>query len=147
MAQAARQYSRNDYDQPNLRVVNKKRKKKSNKGWVVAVTFIIILLGVVIYRYNHIVQLNHMVSDLKKDYYATVDQNTQLKVFIEQNLDLNNIKDRAIRDLKMQKPGLNQKVPVSVPVQDLSIATPDAAKNNQGDILSFLSNTIKAVFG
>jgi len=147
MAQEARKYSRNDYYKPDLKVVNKKEKKKSKKGWVIAVTFIIILLGVVIYRYNHIVQLNHMVSDLKKDYYTTVDENTQLKVFIEQNLDLNNIKDRAIRDLKMQKPGLNQKVPVSVPVQDLSIATPDAAKNNQVDILSFLSNTIKAVFG
>jgi len=135
---------------PDLKVHQKEvlvQTKKISLPWIVTVIAVVLLVGLVMYRYNSMLQLDYKLTDEKKQYYAMVDQNTQMKVFIEKNLDLNHIKSKAIYELNMQKPGANQKVPVSVPVQDLSVATPAAESTPDSSIFSFFANTLKAVFG
>jgi len=135
---------------PNLKVHKNEYKRQTKKlsiGWVVAVSFIALLLGLVLYRYNYIVELNFKVAEAKSKYYAMVDDNTQMRVFIEKNLDLSKIKSKATNDLKMQKPGQNQKIAVSVPVKDFSVASSDASVNGGGDFFSFIAEKLKAIVG
>ena len=120
--------SKREYDeyQPNLRLQKQKKIKKSKKHntiWVVSVFTIALLVGLIIYRYSNIVELNFKMAAAKKNYNVMLDENTKLKLFIEKNLDLDKIQLKAEGILKMQKPSPDQKVAVSVPVKDFSVST------------------------
>ena len=129
--------------------LHKEIKKKSSKKMIVttfiAVILISVLMGLIIYRSNSIIQTNYVLSEQKRNLEKLVDENTQMKVYIEKNLDLNKVKNSAINDLGMQKPTKDQLAGISVPSEDIVLVN-ELPKQDES-IFTSIGNFFKSIFG
>ncbi len=82
------------------------------------VTLILILSLVVLYRYSTITELNYCVDKYEKEYKQIKNENSIIKVRIENSTDLQTLRDIAENKLGMQKPDKCQIVYVKVPKND-----------------------------
>ncbi|MCX7710933.1 MAG: cell division protein FtsL [Clostridia bacterium] len=91
-------------------------KEKAKMVWTILVVFAMCLA--VMYRYAMITEMNYNVYKQSKVYNDLRNENSNIKVQIEKQLDLNNIREIAEKKLGMQKPDKHQRIYVKVPKYD-----------------------------
>ncbi len=112
-----------DYDvyQEN-KVLRKKRIQRSNSKakfkFVCTILLAFSMLFVIMYRYAAITELNYNVYKLNKQYTDIKNENSSIRVSIEKQLDLDNIRQIAESRLGMQKPDKFQVAYVKVEKHD-----------------------------
>ncbi len=97
--------------------VSKKEKIKTTKriGLVIAIFIVLLTIS---YRNSQINENFNQVQNLKKELSSLEKENEQLKVNIENSVNLNNIEQAAKEKLGMQKLTNKQAVYVSLPKKD-----------------------------
>ena len=97
--------------------VSKKEKIKTTKriGLVIAIFIVLLTIS---YRNSQINENFNQVQNLKKELSSLDKENEQLKVNIENSVNLNNIEQAAKEKLGMQKLTNKQAVYVSLPKKD-----------------------------
>ena len=134
MAQARYQYGTSprkmepDYDRQTKRVPKKgnlkvvkdlpKQQRKRHIKMTVTVAGLFLLLLTISCRNSQIDKQFNQIQDQKKQLAALQKENEQLKVSIENSLNLNNIEKVAKEELGMQKLSNKQTVYVTLPKKD-----------------------------
>ena len=101
----------------------KKKSKQNNNLKLKAVGLILIIFAacfVIIFRYVAITELSYKIDSLDKKYAEIQNEDTRLKVQINEQTDLQKIKDIAETKLGMIKPDKSQIVCVNVPRSDFT---------------------------
>lgn len=110
----------NIYEENEL--LKAKRRQKANNVAKIKIVFAVIIgftsFFVLIYRYNYITGMNYDLHKMDKQYNEIRNENSRLKVEIEQKLDLQTLKETAEKRLEMQKPDKYQTIRVNVPKTD-----------------------------
>lgn len=97
--------------------ISKEQKKRQTKLTLVVVGIFILLLTIS-YRNSQINEKFNQVQTLKKELSSLQKENEQLKVSIENSLNLNTIEKQAKEKLGMQKLTNKQTVYVTLPKKD-----------------------------
>lgn len=99
-----------------VRVPKEQRKKQARVTlWVVGIFIILLTIS---YRNSIINEKFNSVQNLKKELATVQKENEQLKVGIENSLNLNNIEKIAKEKLGMQKLTNNQTIYITLPKKD-----------------------------
>lgn len=99
-----------------VRVPKEQRKKQARVTlWVVGIFIILLTIS---YRNSIINEKFNSVQNLKKELATVQKENDQLKVGIENSLNLNNIEKIAKEKLGMQKLTNNQTIYITLPKKD-----------------------------
>lgn len=105
-------------DLPKLDVNALKKQKKKQAKMTILVVMIFAVLLTISYRNSQINEKFNEVQKLKKELSAIQKENEQLKVSIENSLNLNTIEKLAKEKLGMQKLTNKQTVYVTLPKKD-----------------------------
>ena len=105
-----------DLPRKNIEISKEQRKRQTKLTLVVIGIFILLLT--ISYRNSQINEKFNNVQTLKKELSAIQKENEQLKVSIENSLNLNTIEKLAKEKLGMQKLTNKQTVYVSLPKKD-----------------------------
>lgn len=100
---------------------NKKQVKRKIKPKAKAIVYVAIgftILFAICYRNSLITESFNKKEELKKNLSAIEKENEQLKINIENSLNLNNVEQSAKEMLGMQKLDNSQKVYISLPKRD-----------------------------
>lgn len=100
---------------------NKKQVKRKIKPKAKIVVYVVIgftILFAICYRNSLITESFNKKEELKKNLSAIEKENEQLKINIENSLNLNNVEQSAKEMLGMQKLDNSQKVYISLPKRD-----------------------------
>lgn len=116
--QAKRKKLRVVEDLPRQDIHLSKEQKKRQTKLTLVVIGIFILLLTISYRNSQINERFSEVQSLKKELSSLQKENEQLKVSIENNINLNTIEKQAKEKLGMQKLTNRQTVYVSLPKKD-----------------------------
>lgn len=110
-------------------VLRKKKVQRSNNKekikMILTTVVLFCMCFVVMYRYAIITEMNYNVYKQNQKYNDIKNENSNLKVQIEKELNLNNIKEIAEKELGMQKPDRYQKSYVKVPKYDYTRVAED----------------------
>ena len=98
-------------------VISKEQRKRQTKLTLVVIGIFILLLTIS-YRNSQINEKFNNVQTLKKELSAIQKENEQLKVSIENSLNLNTIEKQAKEKLGMQKLTSKQTIYVTLPKKD-----------------------------
>lgn len=101
---------------PNVNISKDEKKKMTKRIGIVLAIFAVLLT--ISYRNSQINEKFNQVQSLKKELSSIEKENEQLKVNIENSLNLNNIEQAAKEKLGMQKLTNKQTVYVSLPKKD-----------------------------
>lgn len=108
----------------NNEVLKAKKKQKSYTKSKIRMTLAILAVFaacfVVIYRYALITELSYNIDKANKAYTQIKNADTTLKIAIDQEMDLNKIREIAETKLGMKKPDRYQIVCVNVPKSDFT---------------------------
>ena len=124
----------------NLRVVKElprqdvklsKEQKTRQRNLTLLVIGIFVLLLTISYRNSQINEKFTEVQNLKKELSSLEKENEQLKVSIENSLNLNNIEKQAKEKLGMQKLTNKQTIYVTLPKKDYVEAATEEVQENQ----------------
>lgn len=111
------------------KVLRAKKVHRSNAKEKVKMVFSIALVFsicfVMMYRYSLITEMNFNVYKQNQKYNDIRNENSNLKVQIEKQLNLNNIREKAEKKLGMQKPDKYQITYVKVPKYDFTRVADD----------------------
>ena len=131
-----------DYEKPKVKKENKKRlkvvenlprqeiklskkqKEKRRKLMFYVIAIFIVLLAIS-YRNSQINETFNKVQTLKKELSSIEKENEQLKVNIENSLNLSNIEQQAKEKLGMQKLSSNQTIYINLPKKDYVETAPE----------------------
>jgi cell division protein FtsL len=109
------------------RVLRQKKNQRSNNKaklkMFLNVFFVFLLGAVIVMRYAMITELSYNLDKENKKYNNIVNENSRLKVQIEKNMNLAQVKEVAESRLGMQKPDKYQLVYVDVPRNDFSLVS------------------------
>lgn len=105
-----------DLPRQDIKVSKEQKKKHEKAALIVAIIFILLLT--ISYRNSKINEKFSEVQSLKKEFASLQKENEQLKVNIENGLNLNNIEKLAKEKLGMQKLTNKQTLYVSLPKKD-----------------------------
>ena len=144
---------RNPYQKKKSSTRNKKNIKNNNKTKVeqkikvvlyVALSFSI--LFAICYRNSLITESFNKKEELKKSLSAMEKENEQLRINIENSLNLNNVEQAAKEKLGMQKLDNSQKVYISLPKKDyVEPVEEDLIKIEEENIFTKIVNNIKYI--
>lgn len=116
------------------KVLSEKKKRRVNNKLKIKVLFafmvVFALCGFLMYRYALITDLNYKINTRMNALTEIKNENTWLKVKIEEDLDLQKIQKFAEENLGMQKPDKSQCTFVKVPRSDFTTAS----NKNEGGI-------------
>ena len=104
-------------------------KRRKNIALIVAAIFVVLLT--VSYRNSQINEKFNEVQKLKKELSSIQKENEQLKVNIENSLNLNNVEKIAKEKLGMQKLTNRQTLYVSLPKRDYVEAATEEVKKEE----------------
>ncbi|HOJ10800.1 MAG TPA: cell division protein FtsL [Clostridiales bacterium] len=114
------------------KVLKEKKQYKANnaiKLKMVASILLAFLIGfAVMYRYALIADMNYKISNMERQYEKLKNENSRLKVAIENETNLSRISEIAQNELGMQKPDKYQIVHIRVPKTSYTVIS-DAYKN------------------
>ena len=131
-----------DYEKPKVKKENKKRlkvvenlprqeiklskkqKEKRRKLMFYVIAIFIVLLAIS-YRNSQMNESFNKVQTLKKELSSIEKENEQLKVNIENSLNLSNIEQQAKEKLGMQKLSSNQTIYINLPKKDYVETAPE----------------------
>lgn len=151
---SARKIQHNQYGQHDQydvyeknRVLKEKRKYRSNRFVKIKVVLSVLLVSVIgftaIYRYALITDLNYKINKLKVEHKELVNDNLRLRIAIEKNTDLAEIKSVAENRLSMQKPDKYQIIYIRIPKDNFTVAS-DTYKNKEEN-RQFLTSILNKV--
>lgn len=144
---AARQLEYDVYKENE--VLKAKKRYKSNrkiKLKLVATIICVLLAGLaVMWRYAIITQMSYEISQKEKDYKELRNENALLKVQIETETDLTEIKELAENSLGMQTPDKSQIVYMKVPRNDYTVIMKTQGEEEGGG--NFFNVSVKKVAG
>lgn len=103
-------------------IKNKKRYRRNNSKLIFTISLFTMMLGLVVYRYSYVTELNYSLESAKVELNEITNKNSLLKVDIEKGLNLNAIRKEAKNKFKMHSPKENQKVYVRIHREDISVA-------------------------
>ena len=118
-------------DLPRQEVKMTKEQKKRRKSIALIVVAIFVVLLTVSYRNSQINEKFSQVQKLKKELSSIQKENEQLKVNIENSLNLNNVEKIAKEKLGMQKLTNRQTLYVSLPKRDYVEAATEEVKKEE----------------
>ena len=129
----------------NTKKPSKQQKNKYNYKPVVYIGLAFVMLFTISYRYSLINEEYNSKENIKSKVSAVQKENEQLKVSIENSLNLNNIEKIAREKLGMQKLDNSQKVYVSLPKKDYVEPAVEQIKTDDEDVSLFekIMNFIK----
>ena len=117
--------------------------KKKHKKAAVFVALIFVMLLTISYRNSQINEKFNEVQSLKKELSSLEKENQQLKVNIENGLNLNNIEKLAKEKLGMQKLTNKQTLYISLPKKDyVEAATEEVVIENEKSWFEQFTNKI-----
>lgn len=124
--------------------ISKKQKRKQAKLTLVVIGIFIILLTIS-YRNSQINERFKQVQNLKKELSSLEKENEQLKVSIENSLNLNTVEKLAKEKLGMQKLTNKQTIYVTLPKRDYVVpATEEKVIEKEED--NWLKRIINQIF-
>lgn len=117
---AVRKFDDDIYKENELlrRKMEEKQHNKEKKKIMLHVFFCCALALVMMYRYCLLTEMNYNMSKQCKEYESVKNSNIALRVSIEKEENLSNIKEQARSRLGMQLVNKNQIVYVKVPMND-----------------------------
>lgn len=133
---AARQLSYDVYEQNSVLKAKKqyKNNRKTKLKLVLSVLAVLFAALAVMYRFALITQLSYNINQNEITYNDLRNKNSLLKVQIEAQTDLTEIKEIAETRLGMQKPDKSQVVYIKVPRNDYTVVmTPRNGTPGSGD--------------
>lgn len=120
-----KQKSNNNHRKLEVRTTEKKSETSVSKSEKIKITkrigMVLIIFAVLLtisYRNSQINEQFNQVQNLKKELSSIEKENEQLKVNIENSININNIEQAAKEKLGMQKSSSKQTVYVSLPKKD-----------------------------
>ena len=130
-------------DMPRQDVKLSSAQKERQVKLTLIVIGIFILLLTISYRNSQINEKFTEIQSLKKELSATQKENEQMKVNIENNLNLNTIEKMAKEKLGMQKLTNRQTVYINLPKKDyVEPASEKIVKNNNENWFKKLTNKL-----
>lgn len=105
-----------DVPRQNIKITQEQKKQRKKIALIVAAVFVVLLT--VSYRNSQINEKFSQLQSLKKELSSLQKENEQLKVNIENSLNLNNVEKIAKEKLGMQKLTNKQTLYVSLPKKD-----------------------------
>jgi cell division protein FtsL len=147
-----KQKNTNNQRKLEVRTTEKEQKTSISKFEKIKITkrigLVLVIFAVLLtisYRNSQINESFNQVQSLKKELASVEKENEQLKVNIENSLNLNNIEQAAKEKLGMQKLSNKQTVYVSLPKKDyIESATEEVSIDNTQNwfekILSYITN-------
>ncbi len=131
-------------DRPRQEVKITKKQKDRRKKLTIMVAVIFLLLLTISYRNSQINEKFSEVQNLKKELSSIQKENEQLKVNIENGLNLNNIEKLAKEKLGMQKLTNRQTLYVSLPKKDYVEPASEEVKKEENK--NWLEKIIDSIF-
>ena len=121
-----------DLPKQDVKISNKQKKKQIQITFVVIGMFVLLLT--ISYRNSQINEKFNQVQNLKRELSSLQKENEQLKVSIENSLNLTTIEKLAKEKLGMQKITNKQTVYVTLPKKDhIESASEEVVKEKQGN--------------
>ncbi len=117
--------------------------KRKNAKHILEIGIVFILLLTISYRYALINSRFSQKESLKASLAELQKQNAQLKVSIEQGMNINNIEQAAKEKLGMQKLDNNQKVYITLPKKDYVESSVNSENNEEESWWQKLIKTLK----
>ena len=118
-----------DLPRQEVKMTKEQIKRKKNIALIVVAIFVVLLT--VSYRNSQINEKFSQVQKLKKELSSIQKENEQLKVNIENSLNLNNVEKIAKEKLGMQKLTNRQTLYVSLPKRDYVEAATEEVKKEE----------------
>ena len=117
---AARKLNYDIYEDNELlkRKMKEKQDNKEKRNILLHVFFCCTLALLMMYRYSLLTEMNYNIGSKYKEYEKIKNSNIELRVSIEKEENLSNIKEQARIRLGMQTVNKNQVVYVKVPTSD-----------------------------
>lgn len=142
----ARKLQYNVYEE-NTVLKAKKRYKNNRKvklKLVLSIVAVLIAGLTVTYRFAAITQISYNIIKSEKTYNDLRNENSILRVQVETETDLTDIKEMAETRLGMQKPDKSQVVYIKVPRNDYTVVvkTQDEAGGDNGNMLKVFINKV-----
>ena len=129
-------------------VLKEKKKYRANRlikvKMVVGILLLFSLGLIVMYRYALIAEINFKISSKEKQYEELKNENSRLKVAIENETNLSKITQVAQNELGMQKPDKYQIVYIEVPKTSFTV-TSEQYKDNAGKASTFLAELVNKI--
>jgi len=129
-------------------VLKEKKKYRANRlikvKMVVGILLLFSLGLIVMYRYALIAEINSKISSKEKQYEELKNENSRLKVAIENETNLSKITQVAQNELGMQKPDKYQIVYIEVPKTSFTV-TSEQYKDNDGKASTFLAELVNKI--
>lgn len=141
-----------EYDiyEENEILKRKRQEKQANreKRKILMHMFVCCVLAlIVMYRYSLLTELNYDIGKKYKEYENIKNSNIALRVSIEKEQNLSNIKDQARNRLGMRTINKNQVVYVKVPTSDfVKYEESDKEKSGIAKIISHKVQSLKKYF-
>lgn len=124
-------------------------KVKANNAIRLKTMGVVILIFVscliIMYRYALITEINYNLGKLEQRYNEIKNENTRIKIAIEEETDLTRIKKIAEEKLGMQKPDRYQIVYINVPKRDFTKVT--KANDEKMMLNDYLLAALKKIAG
>lgn len=118
-----------DLPRQEVKMTKEQIKRRKNIALIVVAIFVVLLT--VSYRNSQINEKFSQVQKLKKELSSIQKENEQLKVNIENSLNLNNVEKIAKEKLGMQKLTNRQTLYVSLPKKDYVEAATEEVKKDE----------------
>ena len=120
-----------DLPRQEVKMSKEQIKRRKNIALIVAAIFVVLLT--VSYRNSQINEKFNEVQKLKKELSSIQKENEQLKVNIENGLNLNNVEKLAKEKLGMQKLTNKQTLYISLPKKDYVEAASEEVKKEENN--------------
>lgn len=138
----ARQIQYDVYEQNSVLKAKKqyKNNRKVKLKLVLSILAVFVAALSVMYRFALITQLSYNISQNEKIYSELRNENSILKVAVETQTDLTEIKEIAENRLGMQKPDKDQVVYIKVPRTDYTVVmnTQEAGSGSDNILRAFI---------
>lgn len=139
---AAEKLQYNIYEE-NKVLKEKKRYRSNNRVKLKVIGTCLLIFSacfLLIFRYAVITKLNYDVSKAEKAYNVLRNDNSRLKVQIEEELDLTQLKTLAVERLGMKEPDKMQIVYLKVPKYDVTVVSEDRkdSKQSRGSVAAVI---------
>lgn len=147
---AARQLEYDVYEENKVLKAKKqyKNNRKAKFRLVISILAVLIAGLAVVYRFALITQMSYNISLSEKEYYDLRNENSMIRVQVEQDTDLASIKQIAETRLGMQTPDKSQIVYISVQKNDHTVVmnTKDEDTGTDANIFTAFINKVAGLF-
>lgn len=127
-----------------------KAKKQYKRNRIAKLKLVLSILAVfaagllIMYRFALITQISYSINESEKQYNELRNKNSLIRMQVERDTDLTNIKEAAITRLGMHEPDKSQKVYVRVPKNDYTVVlnTPEKADGIEGNVFTAVMDKV-----